>query len=82
MATAHTLEQPGLQTTSWDKSEDLMKKFVVEVHPEGGFGWNAIKSFDNFFEAIDYIVLERPLEETARIYNNFDNTVVWKAEAR
>ena len=75
MATAHTLEQPGLQSGSWDSENDLMKRFVVEITPEGGIGWLAILSFDNYTDAY---LSEVSIPFTRfRIWDQFENKDVW-----
>ena len=75
MASAHTAEQPGLQTTSWDPENDLMKQFVIEINRPGQHGWLAMASSTKFWQA-ELRSVEFHCDGTlVRIFDQFNNVV-------
>jgi hypothetical protein len=65
----HTQTQPGLHAHSWDRANDLMKRYVLER--ETPSGWLALKSSD-----APAFLVPTYSPHTYRVYDQINNTVV------
>lgn len=74
--------QVGIWAHSQNVEDDLLKQYVVQVEVVKNKGWLAMKSFNSFFDAADYMDSEEltnlfPVGSVIRIWDDRNNSMVY-----